>query len=41
MGPPGLKQIEVAELRLDINVQTAMPGGRIDIYVDCWRLYST
>jgi hypothetical protein len=27
MGPPGLKQlsIEVAELRLDINVETALP----------------
>jgi hypothetical protein len=43
MGPPGLKQlsIEVAELRLDINGETAMPVGRIDIYVDCFRLYST
>jgi hypothetical protein len=37
MGPPGLKQLSlrVAELRLDINVETALPGGWIDIYVDC------
>jgi hypothetical protein len=36
MGPPGLKQlcIEVAELRLDINVETALPGSEIDSYVD-------
>jgi hypothetical protein len=43
MGPPGLKQlsIEVAELRLDINLETALPAGRIDIYVECFSLYST
>jgi hypothetical protein len=39
MGSPGLKQlsIDVAELRL---VETAIPGGQIDIDVD-YSLYST
>jgi hypothetical protein len=40
MGSPGLKQlsIEVAELRLDINVETALTAGEIDIYVEYGRL---